>query len=576
MLKLARFLKPYAPLALLSVLFLFVQAFSELYLPALMADIVDRGIRNGDKAVILAAGSRMLLVAFGGVIAALIVGFCSSRVAAGFTRDIRRAVFAAVEGFSNAEFDRFSTASLITRTTNDVTQLQHLVLMGMRMLFFAPVMGLGSIVMAIRTGASMSWILVAAVLLVIALIAVVFRIAMPKFRIVQKLIDRLNLVSREHLSGLMVIRAFRNESFEQNRFAKANGDLTAVNLFVNRVMTIMMPTMMLVMNGVGVLIIWIGSKQIAASSMQVGDMMAYLQYAMHAIMSFLMLSVMFIMIPRSAVSADRIAEVIGTESSVRDPESPLPMQAEAAGVVEFRSVSFRYPGADEDVLSDISFTAKPGTTTALIGPTGCGKSTLAHLIPRFYDASTGSVLVGGVDVRQLSQKELRDAIGFVPQKGVLRTGTVADNIRSGKPGAGDAEVAEAARIAQASDFIEKLEAGYDAPVSEGGSNFSGGQKQRISIARAVVKKPAVYIFDDSFSALDAATDAKLRAALVPATRSSTVIVVSQRIHTIMHADCILVLDDGRIVGRGTHEELLESCGMYREIALSQLAAEVSK
>lgn len=576
MLKLARFLKPYALLVLLSVVFLFVQAFSELYLPALMADIVDSGIRNGNRAVILATGGRMLVVAFGGVLAAGIVGFCSSRVAAGVTRDIRRAVFASVEDFSSAEFDRFSTASLITRTTNDVTQLQHLVLMGMRMLFFAPVMGIGSIVMAVRTGASMSWILVIAVFAVIVLIAGVFRIAMPKFRIVQKLVDRLNLVSREHLSGLMVIRAFRTEQFETERFAKANNDLTAVNLFVNRVMTIMMPTMTLVMNGVGLLIIWIGAQHIAASAMQVGDMMAYLQYAMHAIMSFLMLSVMFIMIPRSAVSADRIAEVIDTSSSIRDPAAPREMRKDLAGVVEFRSVSFRYPGADEDVLSDISFTARPGTTTALIGPTGCGKSTLVHLVPRFYDVTSGSILVSGVDVRELAQKELRQAIGFVPQKAVLRTGTVADNIRAGKPDASDRETADAARIAQAAGFIQKMEEGYASPVSEGGANFSGGQKQRLSIARAVVKKPSVYIFDDSFSALDAATDAKLRTALDPVTEHATVIVVSQRIHTIMHADSILVLDNGRIVGSGTHDELLETCGLYREIASSQLAMEVSE
>lgn len=572
--ELFRYFKPYIGTALLSILFLFLQAFAELTLPSLMAGIVDKGILIGDRAQILFLGYRMLLVALAGVCASIIVNFCSSRVAAGFTRDIRRSVFVAVQSFSNSEIDRFSTASLLTRTTSDITQVQQLIIMGLRMLFFAPIMGFGSIVMAIKTGSSMSWILIMAIAIVVFLILIVFSLAMPKFRIVQKLVDRLNLVSREHLSGLMVIRAFRNEEFEGSRFDRANQDLTRTNLFVNRIMATMMPVMSLVMNGVGIVIVWVGSHKIAALSLEVGNMMAYLQYAMHVIMSFLMLSVMFIMIPRAAVSADRISEVLSTKSSVKDAKEPQKMIERQKGLVEFISVSFKYEEAERDVLSDISFSARPGTTTAIIGPTGCGKSTVVNLIPRFYDVSSGSIRVGGVDIRSLSQADLRNSIGFVFQKGVLRSGTIAENLRIGKENASFEDLVVASQVAQASEFIDRLKDGYESTVSEGGNNFSGGQKQRLSIARALVKKPDIYIFDDSFSALDAKTDASLRLALSPITKKSTLIIVSQRIHTIMNADQILVLDNGKIVGSGTHEQLLKSCVLYRELAQSQLAMEV--
>jgi ATP-binding cassette subfamily B protein len=573
MLKLARFMKPYLPLAIVAIVFLFAQAFAELYLPNLMAEIVDIGIKQGKTGFIYTVGLRMLFVALLGGGASVLVGFAAAKVAAGVTRDVRREVFRSVESFSSTEFDTFSTASLITRTTNDVNQLLHLILMGFRMMCFAPIMGIGSIVLAVQKSPSMSWILVLAVIVVIGIIAVVFSIAMPKFRIVQKLVDRLNLVSREHLSGLMVIRAFGTQKFEQGRFAKANDDLTAVNRFVNRIMVVMMPAMSLVMNGVGLLIIWVGAQKIAASSLQIGDMMAYLQYGMHVVMSFLILSMMFIIIPRAAVSADRIAAVLATASSIRDPEVPDHVDPARRGFVEFKNVSFRYAGAEEDVLHSVSFTARPGQTTAFIGSTGSGKSTLINLIPRFYEVTGGEILVSGVDVRKLTQQELRDEIGYVPQKGVLMSGTIASNLRYGRPEATDEEIAEAARVAQAADFISEKEEGFASPIAEGGSNVSGGQKQRLSIARALVKKPPIYIFDDSFSALDFKTDAALRQALKGYTSGSTVLIVAQRINTIMNADQIVVLDEGRVAGVGTHRELLDSCPLYREIASSQLTGE---
>lgn len=561
-----------------------------------MAQIVDTGILKNDMPYILATGAKMLLVTLIGVGSAAIVGFSASRTASGFARDLRSAVFKSVQEFSVSEFDTFSTSSLITRTTNDITQVQHLIMMGMRMLFFAPVMGFGSIIMALRTGASMSWILIVAVIFVILLIALVFKIAMPKFRIVQSLIDTLNRVSREHLNGLMVIRAFQNEEFEKQRFQKANEDLTRVNLFVNRVMVIMMPTMMLVMNGIGIVIVWVGSHKISQGTMHVGAMMAYLQYAMHAIMSFLMLSMMFIMVPRAAVSADRIAAVLETDPSIKDPEHPIEPNADKKGWVEFDSVFFRYAGAEECVLEDVSFTITAGQTIGITGPTGCGKSTLINLIPRLYDANKGSVRVSGVDVKKMSQKRLRDQIGFVPQRAFLRSGTISQAIAEGAPSASLEEIKEAARIAQIHEFIESLAqdgrtktsvgsdshaggnegehgnplTGYDSPVSGGGANFSGGQKQRLSIARALVKKPPIYIFDDSLSALDAQTESKLRHELARATEGSTLIIVSQKIHSLMNADVILVLDKGKLVGKGSHQELLESCDLYKEIANSQL------
>ena len=522
---------------------------------------------------ILNKGLLMLLVALLGGTATVLVSFFSSRISAGIARDLRRDVFNRVESFSSSEFDRFSTASLITRTTNDVTQVQMLLMLGIRFLCYAPIMGIGGIVMALRKSASMSWVIALAVLVLISLVVTVFSIALPKFKLIQKLVDRLNLVSRENLSGLMVIRAFGTQKFEKERFDKSNRDLTETNLFVNRIMVFMMPAMMLIMNGVSLLIVWVGAHRISESAMQVGDMIAFMQYAMQVIMSFLMLSFMFIMIPRAAVSGDRIQEVLAVRPSIRDPENPCPFVEEKRGWVEFQNVSFRYEGADEDVLQDITFTARPGQTTAFIGSTGSGKSTLINLIPRFYDVTRGAVLVDGVDVRSVTQHDLREQIGYIPQKGVLISGTIASNLRYGGRDASDEELETAARVAQATEFISQKPEGLESHVSQGGSNVSGGQKQRLAIARALVKKPAVYIFDDSFSALDFKTDAALRRALKDYTGESTVLIVAQRVSTIMKADQIIVLDNGKMVGIGTHKELLKSCPTYYEIASSQLSKE---
>lgn len=573
MLKLARFLKPYAPLAVLAVVFLFAQAFAELYLPNLMAEMIDIGVKNGDVLFIIQTGARMLFIALMGGFSAILVSFAAAKVAAGVTRDVRREVFSSVCSFSSEEFDRFSTASLITRTTNDVNQLLHLVLMGLRMMCFAPVMGIGSIVLAVQKSPSMSWILVLAVVVVITVITTVFYAAMPQFRLVQKLVDRLNLVSREHLNGLMVIRAFSTQKFEKKRFEKANGDLTSVNLFVNRIMVVLWPSMSIVMNGIGLLVVWVGAHRVASSGMLVGDMMAFMQYGMHVVFSFMMLSMMFIMVPRAAVSAQRIAEVLDTATTICDPKVPAHADPAMRGIVEFRNVTFRYRGAEEDVLHSVSFTAMPGQTTAFIGATGSGKSTLINLIPRFYDVTGGEIFISGVDVRNLPLIELRDQIGFVPQKGTLMSGTVASNLRYGKADASDVEIREAARVAQASSFVEAMDGGFEGRIAEGGANVSGGQKQRLSIARALVKNPPVYIFDDTFSALDFKTDATLRAELRKFTKDATVLIVAQRINTILNADRIVVLDEGRVAGTGTHRELLKTCGVYREIAESQLTVE---
>lgn len=518
-------------------------------------------------------GIEMLLVALLGGVATILVSLLSARISAGIARDLRRDVFRKVESFSNTEFDRYSTASLITRSTNDVTQIQFLLMMGIRMLCYAPIMGIGGTVMALQKSTSMSWIIALTVVILIGLVAVIFAIARPKFQAIQKLIDKLNLVARENLSGLMVIRAFGTRDFETNRFDDVNRDLTRTHRFVNRVMTFMMPAMMLIMNCTSVLIVWVASHQIADSQMQVGDMMAFMQYAMQIIMSFLFISMMFIMVPRAAVSGDRIAEVLSTEPVIQDREEVKHLPENMQGTVEFRDVSFRYHGADEDALEHISFISKPGQTTAFIGATGSGKSTLVNLVPRFYDVTGGSVLVGGVDVRDLPQKELREAIGFVPQKGVLLSGTIDSNLRYGRQDATAQEIQEAAEIAQAMEFISDKPEGFDTEISQGGSNVSGGQKQRLSIARALAKKAPIYIFDDSFSALDFKTDAALRRALKGYTQNSTVLLVAQRVSTIMHADQILVLDEGRVVGKGTHKELLKTCPAYYEIASSQLSKE---
>jgi ATP-binding cassette, subfamily B, multidrug efflux pump len=522
---------------------------------------------------ILKTGAFMLLLSLAGAAATVVVGLIAARIAAGLSRNLRRDVFTKVENFSNTEFDKFSTASLITRTTNDITQIQMLVVMMIRMVFYAPIMGFGGIIKALNKSSAMSWTIALAVILLLALIGTIFAIALPKFKIIQKLVDRLNLVTRENLSGMMVIRAFNTQKFEEERFNKANKDLTNTNLFVSRVMTVMFPVMMLIMNGVTLLIIWVGAHQIENSSMQVGDMMAFMQYAMQILFSFLMMSMMFIMIPRASVSAQRIAEVLEVEPVIEEPKAPKHLDKNVKGVVEFNNVFFRYPGAEEDMLKDISFKALPGQTTAFIGSTGSGKTTLINLIPRFYDVTNGKILIDGMDVRELPQHELRDQIGYVPQKGSLFKGTIETNLRYADENASKEDIEKAAEIAQAMEFINEKPEGFESEISQGGTNVSGGQKQRLSIARALVKKPQIFIFDDSFSALDFKTDSALRKALKSETGSSTVLIVAQRISTIKNAEQIIVLDEGKIVGKGTHEELMRSCEAYQEIALSQLSKE---
>lgn len=528
------------------------------------------GIRIG---YIVKTGAAMLLLTLAGAFATVMVALISSRVAADVARRMRHDIFSRVESFSNAEFDRFSTASLITRTTNDVTQVQMLIIMGIRIVCYAPIMGIGGIFMAVSKSLSMSWIIAVAVLVLIGIIYIVFLFAMPKFKIVQKLIDKLNLVMREHLSGIMVIRAFNTQQFEHNRFKNANRELTDVMLFVNRVMVIMMPAMMFLMNVVGVLIVWVGAHQIESAAIKVGDMVAFTQYAIQIIISFLMISMMFIMVPRAAVSAERIAEVLDTEPEINDPPVPKLPEDNPKGEIEFHHVSFKYGNAKDYVLHDLNFVARPGQTTAFIGSTGSGKSTLVNLIPRFYDVTGGRILIDGVDIREMPQQKLREMIGYIPQKGILFSGDIASNLRYGRQDASDEEVLKAAETAQAQDFILSSEKGIQSPISQGGANVSGGQKQRLAIARALMKNAPIYIFDDSFSALDFKTDAALRRELKEQTGKSTVLIVAQRVGTIMNAEQIIVLDEGRIVGKGTHRELLETCETYREIASSQLTKE---
>lgn len=524
---------------------------------------------------ILTAGLKMLGIALLGSIAAMLSAFLSSRVGAGVARNLRKAVFEKVESFSNNEFDKFSTASLITRTTNDITQVQMLMIMLLRIVLFAPMMGFGALYKAITHSTSMTWIIMLILVVIACVLFVLIKVVMPKFKIIQSLIDRLNLTMRENLSGVLVIRAFGNEKHSEKRFDKANDDLTKVNLFVNRAMGVLMPIMMFIMNIATVLVVWVGSQQLDLGNIAIGDMMAFIQYAMNIIMSFLFIAMIFIMIPRASVAAGRVYEVLSTDLSIKDPETVKEFEADKRGLVEFKDVTFKYPGAHEAVLSDINFTAQPGKTTAFIGSTGSGKSTLINLIPRFYDVTEGQIIIDGVDVRDVKQHDLRERIGVVPQKGVLFSGTIRSNLQYGAHDATDEELSEVIRIAQAKEFVDDKPKGLDEDISQGGTNVSGGQKQRLAIARAIAKNPEILIFDDSFSALDFKTDAVLRRELSHLTEKTknTVLIVGQRIASIMDADQIIVLDKGKIVGKGTHKELMKSCEVYQEIAYSQLSKE---
>ncbi len=522
---------------------------------------------------ILRIGGLMLLITLLSAGCSVYVGYLSARVSAGLARNLRLQIFKRVESFSNTEFDKFSTASLITRSTNDITQVQMLLVMLFRIVFYAPILGIGGIIKVLGGEASMSWIIAAAVMAILTIIGVMLAVAIPKFKIVQKLVDKVNLVTREMLTGLMVIRAFNTQKHEEEKFDDANKDLTKTNLFLNRIMVLLMPVMMLIMNLVMILIVWIGSHQVDAGSIQVGDMMAFMQYTMQIIMSFFMVSMVFVMLPRAIVSVQRINEVLETEPVIIDPKNPRKYNGDLKGQIEFNNVSFRYPSAEDDVLKNITFTAKSGQTTAIIGSTGSGKSTLINLIPRFYDVTGGRILVDGIDIRDVTQHDLRDKIGYVSQKTLLFSGTVGSNIRYANENATAIEMQKFAETAQALDFIKENEDGFETVVAQGGANFSGGQKQRLSIARALAKRPEIYIFDDSFSSLDYTTDAALRRALRKDTDNATVLIVTQRISTIMGSDQIVVLDHGEIVGTGKHKELMESCEVYREIAQSQLSKE---
>ena len=519
------------------------------------------------------AGAKMLGVALIGTIAAVIVTFIAARIAAALGRNLRKDVFNKVVGFSNAEFDRFSTASLITRTTNDIQQIMMLIVMGLRIVFYAPILGIGGIVKVVKSGAGMGWVIVVAVVSILSLVGVLFVFAIPKFKMVQKLVDKLNLVTRESLTGMLVIRAFSTEKYEEEKFERANMNLTKTNLFVNRAMSMMMPLMMFIMNGVTLLIVWVGSHRVDSGVMQVGDMMAFMQYVMQIIMAFLMISMVSVILPRALVSAGRVSEVLNTDIAIKNIENPVSFKVEEKGEIEFKNVSFKYPGADEYILKDINFKAKSGETTAFIGSTGSGKSTLINLIPRFYDVTSGEILIDGENIKNVSLHDLREKIGFVPQKGMLFSGTIESNLKYGGEHISDEYMHKAAEIAQATEFISSKESGFNTEISQGGTNVSGGQKQRLAIARALAKNSEIFIFDDSFSALDFKTDAKLRKAINEELSDSTLLIVAQRISTIMNADQILVLDEGKVVGKGTHKELMENCEVYRQIALSQLSKE---
>lgn len=567
-----KYLGPFTGWLLVAILLLFGQAACELALPDYMSNIINRGILAGDSGYIKRTGGIMLLISLGSVAAAILVGLLAARIAARVAQNLRNDVFTKVSYFSKAEIDHFSTASLITRTTNDVTQIQNLLFLMIRMIFYAPILGVGGIFKALRKDVAMSWIIALAVGILIILILGIMSLALPKFKRIQKLIDKLNLIVRENLSGMLVIRAFNTQQFEEERFDDANKTLVKVQLFANRVMSFMMPAMMLLLNLTSALIIWVGASQVQNNGLGVGDMMAFMQYAMQIIMSFLMISMMFILIPRAAVSAKRIQEVLGTQRSIVEKEDTYSGRL-LKGVVTFEHVSFCYPGSEEEVLSDINFTAYPGKVTAFIGATGSGKSTLVNLVPRFYDVTKGAVLIDHNNIKDFSLRELRDNIGYVPQRAVLFSGTIESNLRYGEENASDETLSKAVDIAQAADFIKAKPGGMQSETAQGGGNVSGGQKQRLSIARALVKRAPIYIFDDSFSALDFKTNARLRKALKTYTTESTVLIVAQRISSIMYADQIIVLDEGKIVGKGTHEALMKNCQVYQEIAQSQLSKE---
>ena len=535
----------------------------------------DIGI-NTDKLqsnYVIIAGIKMVGIALISMVATVVVSFIAARVAAALGRNLRKDVFNKVVGFSNAEFDEFSTASLITRTTNDIQQIIMLVVMGLRIVFYAPILGIGGVIKVINTGASMGWVIAVALISILLLVIVLFSFAMPKFKSVQKLVDRLNLVTRESLTGMLVIRAFSTQKYEEEKFEVANKNLTRTNLFVNRVMTVMMPLMMFIMNVITLLIVWVGSHRIDEGIMQVGTMMAFMQYTMQIIMAFLMISMVSVILPRAMVSAQRVSEVLNVDVAIKDSEKLQMFNDDEKGTIEFKNVSFRYPGADEDVISNVSFKAFPGETTAFIGSTGSGKSTLINLIPRFYDATEGEILIDGVNIKSVSQYDLREKIGFIPQKGLLFSGTIESNLKYGGDHITDEDMIKASEIAQAMEFINSKEEGFNTEIAQGGTNVSGGQKQRLAIARAIAKKPEVFIFDDSFSALDFKTDAKLRKAINTELKESTLLIVAQRISTIMNANQIIVLDEGKVVGKGTHKELMKNCEVYQQIALSQLSKE---
>ncbi len=570
--RLARYLKPYLPLLVLMLFFLIGQVLANLALPDYMARIVNEGIIGNDNDVVISTGVTMLIVTLLGGLSTISASFLASRIATGFTRDVRTDTFEKVESFSVLEFSRFSTASLITRCTNDMQQIQMALFMSLRLALMAPLMGIGAVFKAYQLAPSMTWIMAVAVAVLFTVIALLLKMAMPRFGRLQSLVDRLNLVTRERLTGMRVIRAFNRESWERDRFEETNDDLMTVNISVNRIMGVMQPAMMLLLNFTSIAVVWVGAHKIDRNDLQIGDMMAFMQYAMQVIFAFLMLSMIAVLVPRAAVSARRVIEVLDTKPSIEEPQQPV-TAPRLGGAIEFENVTFVYPNADSPALQNITFTAQPGQTTAIVGPTGSGKSTLLGLIERFYDATEGAVLVDGVDVREQRIADLRSRIGFVPQKAILFSGTIASNLTFGKEDASPEDFVRAATTAQAMEFIDQYEDRFQQPIAQGGTNVSGGQRQRLSIARAVIRKPEIYIFDDSFSALDYRTDANLRAALARETQHSTVLIVAQRVNTIRHAEKIVVMDAGRIVCQGAHEELLRTCSVYEEIAASQLSEE---